>query len=209
MALELKEACERCGAATPADGAATICSYECTFCPDCATELDDICPNCGGEACSAPAPPMTRVLDRLDAIYALGASRVGGCSRRTPPTPWPPVGSRKPGSRSWSTRPVRWPSRCGRHLRRLAPRQRPERRPVRRGAGRRGGDRGGRATDLPLAVVAFRDEEWRCAGALRASSSMPAAPSSSCTSSRRFGAGASQLAARGRHGDRRARPAAS
>jgi hypothetical protein len=54
MALELKPTCERCGAKTPASGAAFICSFECTFCPDCAAELEHVCPNCGGELVPRP-----------------------------------------------------------------------------------------------------------------------------------------------------------
>jgi hypothetical protein len=54
MALELRSACERCGRALAQDAAATICSYECTFCPDCAAELEHICPNCGGELVARP-----------------------------------------------------------------------------------------------------------------------------------------------------------
>ena len=45
--LEMKDACERCGDPTPADGEAMICSYECTWCPSCAAELGT-CPNCNG-----------------------------------------------------------------------------------------------------------------------------------------------------------------
>ena len=37
MALELRGACERCGAELAPDGMATICSHECTFCPTCAS----------------------------------------------------------------------------------------------------------------------------------------------------------------------------
>ncbi len=54
MALELREVCERCGAATPPDGAAVICTFECTFCPACAEQLDHVCPNCGGELVARP-----------------------------------------------------------------------------------------------------------------------------------------------------------
>ncbi|HVV58275.1 MAG TPA: DUF1272 domain-containing protein [Gaiellaceae bacterium] len=54
MALELRPVCERCGAATPPDGPAAICSYECTFCTACAGELDHVCPNCGGELVARP-----------------------------------------------------------------------------------------------------------------------------------------------------------
>jgi hypothetical protein len=48
MALEMKPDCERCGAPLTADGAAHICSYECTFCAACAEALSRTCPNCGG-----------------------------------------------------------------------------------------------------------------------------------------------------------------
>ncbi|HEX7083988.1 MAG TPA: DUF1272 domain-containing protein [Gaiellaceae bacterium] len=54
MALELRPVCERCGAATPPDGPAAICSYECTFCTGCAEALDHVCPNCGGELVARP-----------------------------------------------------------------------------------------------------------------------------------------------------------
>jgi hypothetical protein len=54
VTLELRAQCERCGAATPPDGAAFICSYECTFCVGCAGELASVCPNCGGELVARP-----------------------------------------------------------------------------------------------------------------------------------------------------------
>jgi hypothetical protein len=54
VALELREACERCGSALAPDGPATICSYECTFCVDCAAAMEDVCPNCGGELVARP-----------------------------------------------------------------------------------------------------------------------------------------------------------
>lgn len=49
--LELRPDCERCGVNLPADvGGAQICSFECTFCADCAAgPLDGRCPNCGGD----------------------------------------------------------------------------------------------------------------------------------------------------------------
>jgi hypothetical protein len=52
--LEMKEACERCQAALTADGEARICSFECTFCADCADEMKGNCPNCGGELVARP-----------------------------------------------------------------------------------------------------------------------------------------------------------
>jgi uncharacterized protein len=54
VALELREACERCGAALAPDGPAAICSYECTFCVDCAETMEHVCPNCGGELVARP-----------------------------------------------------------------------------------------------------------------------------------------------------------
>ncbi|HVP84672.1 MAG TPA: DUF1272 domain-containing protein [Rhizomicrobium sp.] len=55
MALEMRPQCERCATALAADSdAARICSYECTFCADCSTVLQNRCPNCGGELLARP-----------------------------------------------------------------------------------------------------------------------------------------------------------
>ena len=54
MALEMRSECERYGAGLAPDGDAAICSYECTFCPACARELRQTCPNCGGELVARP-----------------------------------------------------------------------------------------------------------------------------------------------------------
>ncbi len=54
MALDMKAACERCAADLPVDGEAHICSYECSFCRNCAIELKRRCPNCGGELVTRP-----------------------------------------------------------------------------------------------------------------------------------------------------------
>ena len=54
--LAMRPDCERCGVDLPADdGGAFICSFECTFCADCAEALDERCPNCGGELLDRPA----------------------------------------------------------------------------------------------------------------------------------------------------------
>lgn len=53
--LALHPDCERCGLDLPADQpGAFICSFECTFCAECADALDDLCPNCGGELLDRP-----------------------------------------------------------------------------------------------------------------------------------------------------------
>ena len=54
MAVEMKTACERCGATLAFDGEARICSFECTFCPACADAMESVCPNCGGELVRRP-----------------------------------------------------------------------------------------------------------------------------------------------------------
>ncbi|MGH9745370.1 MAG: DUF1272 domain-containing protein [Candidatus Acidiferrales bacterium] len=54
MAILMKPICERCNAALSLDGAAFICSYECTFCASCAQAMHSICPNCGGELVPRP-----------------------------------------------------------------------------------------------------------------------------------------------------------
>lgn len=53
--LEMRSRCERCAADLPAEApGAFICSFECTFCAECAEALDDRCPNCGGELMDRP-----------------------------------------------------------------------------------------------------------------------------------------------------------
>ena len=45
--LELRPTCEHCNKALPPDSVeARICSFECTFCADCVSDvLGDVCPN--------------------------------------------------------------------------------------------------------------------------------------------------------------------
>jgi hypothetical protein len=52
--LEMKPACEKCARTLAHADAAFICSYECTFCPDCTGAMDHRCPNCGGELVARP-----------------------------------------------------------------------------------------------------------------------------------------------------------
>ena len=48
--LIMKPSCEHCDVDLPNDSSeAMICSYECTFCADCVSDvLGNVCPNCGG-----------------------------------------------------------------------------------------------------------------------------------------------------------------
>jgi hypothetical protein len=61
MALELRPNCEYCDRdLPPASDQARICTYECTFCADCAENvLHDVCPNCGGGFAPRPIRPVT------------------------------------------------------------------------------------------------------------------------------------------------------
>jgi hypothetical protein len=54
MPLEMKEICERCSTSLSTDAEAYICSYECTFCRNCAAAMASVCPNCGGELVRRP-----------------------------------------------------------------------------------------------------------------------------------------------------------
>ncbi|MCP1625656.1 DUF1272 domain-containing protein [Pseudomonas nitroreducens] len=58
--LELRPGCECCDRDLPGDSAdALICSFECTFCRDCAEQvLHGKCPNCGGELVPRPRRPL-------------------------------------------------------------------------------------------------------------------------------------------------------
>lgn len=55
--LQLRPNCERCGADLPPAADAAICSFECTFCGDCARAMSGTCPNCGGDLCPRPVRP--------------------------------------------------------------------------------------------------------------------------------------------------------
>jgi len=50
----MKTSCEACERALPADLEAYICSFECTFCSDCAASTQFVCPKCGGELLRRP-----------------------------------------------------------------------------------------------------------------------------------------------------------
>jgi hypothetical protein len=54
LGLEMRGQCETCGAELEPDGVAYICSYECTFCDECASSHELTCPNCAGELVLRP-----------------------------------------------------------------------------------------------------------------------------------------------------------
>lgn len=62
--LELRPNCECCDRDLPPDSPlALICSYECTWCRDCAeTRLGNLCPNCGGNLVPRPIRPPSKLV---------------------------------------------------------------------------------------------------------------------------------------------------
>jgi len=56
MTLEIRNKCERCEKRLAPVDEAYICSYECTFCPECTEAMANKCPNCGGELLRRPRP---------------------------------------------------------------------------------------------------------------------------------------------------------
>ncbi|WP_414633389.1 DUF1272 domain-containing protein [Acidisarcina polymorpha] len=50
----MRTRCERCGAPLDLRSEAFICSYECTFCAECAASLNARCTNCGDQLLQRP-----------------------------------------------------------------------------------------------------------------------------------------------------------
>ncbi len=61
--LQLRPNCECCDKdLPPGSREAMICSFECTFCTTCASDvLDGICPNCSGELVRRPVRPAAKL----------------------------------------------------------------------------------------------------------------------------------------------------
>lgn len=79
--LALRPNCECCNRDLPPEAAdARICSFECTFCADCATsKLQGRCPNCGGELVARPRRPA-RLLERYPASTERVTKPHPGCT---------------------------------------------------------------------------------------------------------------------------------
>ncbi|MEM7075582.1 MAG: DUF1272 domain-containing protein [Pseudomonadota bacterium] len=60
----LKPNCECCDKdLPPASPDARMCTFECTFCADCAeTRFFNVCPNCGGNLVQRPVRPMEKLV---------------------------------------------------------------------------------------------------------------------------------------------------
>ena len=63
--LEMRPNCECCDRdLDPSGDDARICSFECTWCADCAVHLDGTCPNCGGPLVARP-PRAAALLEQF------------------------------------------------------------------------------------------------------------------------------------------------
>ncbi|RYJ07091.1 MAG: DUF1272 domain-containing protein [Actinomycetales bacterium] len=62
--LEIRPSCECCDRDLAPDSTdVMICTYECTWCRECATDvLHGVCPNCGGELVRRPVRPADKLL---------------------------------------------------------------------------------------------------------------------------------------------------
>lgn len=71
--LALRPNCECCDRDLPPQTRdAMICTFECTFCADCASDrFDGRCPNCGGELVRRPVRPTDKLMK-----YPASADRV-------------------------------------------------------------------------------------------------------------------------------------
>lgn len=66
--LKMKKQCERCKNKLPHEAEAYICSFECTFCGECADQMSHVCPNCDGELLRRPT--------RVTSIASVAASQL-------------------------------------------------------------------------------------------------------------------------------------
>jgi hypothetical protein len=78
--LQMRPGCECCDRDLPADASgAMICSFECTYCADCAERvLKGVCPNCGGALFARPVRPSA-LLEKFPAVTERTV-KAGGCA---------------------------------------------------------------------------------------------------------------------------------
>ena len=71
--LEIRPNCEHCGKDLPNTSTeAIICSFECTYCRECALEIfENVCPSCSGNFIPRPIRP-SKMVEK----YAVSTKRV-------------------------------------------------------------------------------------------------------------------------------------
>jgi hypothetical protein len=85
--LELRPNCECCDRDLPPQSdQARICTFECTFCVDCAeTRFLGVCPNCEGDLVARPIRPDNK-LHRFPASLRRVTKAHTACAKPPPPT---------------------------------------------------------------------------------------------------------------------------
>jgi len=77
--LALRPNCECCDTnLPPSSEQALICTFECTFCADCAEKLHYLCPNCGGNLVQRPIRPAAQLLKHPASIKRI--VKTNGCA---------------------------------------------------------------------------------------------------------------------------------
>ena len=61
LMTSVKDKCEKCGKSVPREADALCCSFQCTFCTDCAAGYNHVCPNCSGQLTVRSADASPRV----------------------------------------------------------------------------------------------------------------------------------------------------
>jgi hypothetical protein len=81
--LQLRPNCECCDRDLPPESPeARICTFECTFCGDCAENVfHGVCPNCGGNFSPRPIRPASK-LQRNPPSTERVLKAHGGCAER-------------------------------------------------------------------------------------------------------------------------------
>ncbi|WP_084307328.1 DUF1272 domain-containing protein [Phytopseudomonas flavescens] len=81
--LELRPNCECCDRDLPPESSeARICSFECTYCRDCAnSHLQGHCPNCNGELVRRPIRPAAKLAANPPSTWRV--LKAGGCHAAT------------------------------------------------------------------------------------------------------------------------------
>jgi uncharacterized protein len=78
--LELRPNCECCDKDLPPESSqAVICTFECTFCRECAqSKLGGLCPNCGGNLVARPVRPASKLI--TNPASAVRIFKPSGCN---------------------------------------------------------------------------------------------------------------------------------
>ena len=87
--LEMRPNCECCDRDLPPDsGLARICTFECTFCIDCAEGvLAGVCPNCGGDLVMRPTRPAALLIHNPASTQRVLKDHPGCALKRSTPPP--------------------------------------------------------------------------------------------------------------------------